>query len=434
MTETPPFVDRYAEVQPRLGGPGWLTDLRRTGLERYHSLGLPTARAEAWKYTSLSTPRKIAFVPAALAAAPSFDSLPGAGIALTGEACRFVMVNGRFVPSLSSLDDLPPEVEVLSVAEVLQNDPGSLEPFADHLYPDDSQPLANLNAAYLEDGVLVRIAAGAVLQRPLHIVSIQAAGATPLMCHPRLLIIAEAGCNAAVVESRLGFGGGPTLCNVVTDVLVGEEAALGHYVLQNGSDDNTLIGSTRVDVQAGGSYESFALHVGGALARNEVRVLLGGEGASCQINGAYAVTGTEHVDNTVLVDHAVPQTVSRQTFKGVLDGHGRGVFQGKILVRRHAQQTDGQQMHKALLLSRGAEVDCKPELEIYADDVKCGHGATAGELDEDAMFFLRARGLDPETARGLLIEAFLDDVIEQITHVTVREVFKGVVAGWLARR
>ncbi|MBF0129184.1 MAG: SufD family Fe-S cluster assembly protein, partial [Alphaproteobacteria bacterium] len=254
--DTLPFIDRHAEALARLGGPGWIADLRRTGLERYRALGLPTQRDEAWKYTNLSALKKIAFAPAFLAAAPSFDGLPVLGGSMAGESCRFVMVNGRFAPALSSLGDLPPGIGVSSLAAMMRDEPDALESFVARLYPAEGQPLANLNAAYLDDGVVIRIAAGASLGKPVHVVSLCGAGLAPLMCHPRLLVVAEAGSTAAVVESRLGFGGGSTLCNVVTDVVVEDEATLGHYVLQKGSDDNRILSSTRVDVRAGGLYES----------------------------------------------------------------------------------------------------------------------------------------------------------------------------------
>ncbi|MEO5374702.1 MAG: Fe-S cluster assembly protein SufD [Alphaproteobacteria bacterium] len=422
-----PFLDRQAETGQGAGGR--LAEVRRAGLARYGAVGLPTTRAEAWKYTTLNALRKIAFVPAALAASPPVvDALP-AGRVLAVAGCRIVLVNGRMTPALSDLASLPAGVTVETLDAALERDwvRAALERAPE-------EPLEALNAAYAGDGVVIAVAAGAEVTLPLHLVSVGAAGTEPVMAHPRVVVALGRGARLTLLESQVGFGGTPYFGNTVVDVSLAEGAALGHYVLQNGADDASLIGSTRVVVERRAVYEAMILTVGGALCRNDLRVTLAGEGAECRVGGAYAADGHRHVDNTLMIDHAVPDTVSRQVFKGVLDGHARGVFQGRILVRRDAQRTDGRQVHKALLLSRTAEVDCKPELEIYADDVKCAHGATAGELDEDAMFYLRARGLDPETARGLLIEAFLDDVIDGIGVEAVREAMADVVRDWLARR
>ena len=207
---------------------------------------------------------------------------------------------------------------------------------------------------------------------------------------------------------------------------------LRHYKLQNEHPAAYHIAASRVAAAAGSTYESFVLQLGGRLARNEIAVRFDGPGAECRLDGAYLLRGIQHADNTTLLDHAAPRCTSRELYKGVIDDQARGVFQGKILVRRDAQKTDGHQLNKTLLLSRAAEIDTKPELEIYADDVKCSHGATAGELDEDALFYLESRGIDPATAQAMLVEAFVAEPVERIAHPGARDAFAAMVAGWLA--
>jgi Fe-S cluster assembly protein SufD len=257
---------------------------------------------------------------------------------------------------------------------------------------------------------------------------------TPLAFHPRVLILAGRNSHATVVESHVGLGDRPYFSNLVSEVTLREGAVLGHYKLQNEQPGAFHLAATQVRLDSRSTYDGFVLSLGARLSRNEIRAHLGGGEIECRLNGAYAVAGDQHVDNTTFIDHAAPGSRSREVYKGVLDETARGVFQGKILVRPHAQKTDGHQLNRALLLSRGAEVDSKPELEIYADDVKCSHGAAIGEIDEDQLFYLRARGIDRMTARAILVEAFLGEVLDEIRLDAAREAYRGLLAGWLAAR
>jgi len=431
MSETTDLIPLVPDAPiPGADEPAWLADLRRAGLTVYRTQGLPTVRVEAWKYTGLDGLRKTPYVLDDGALAVSDQ---GARDALDlADALVVTLVNGRPV---DLPDVLPPGLRVDSLAHLLESDPAAL---ADHLgrVADVSEaPMGALNGALMADGLVVRVDPGVVLDRPLHVVSVTDAPDHARHAHPRHLVVLGDGAGLTLVESRVTApGSAPTLANTVTEIALGEGARLHHLSLAQGGADAVALGLTEVSVGGGATYEAFTLTLGGRLVRNEARVHLNGNGADAPLRGAYGVREGQHVDTTILVDHVVPDTTSEQTFKGVVDSGARGVFQGKTLVRRNAQRSDGGQLHKALLLARDAEVYTKPELEIYADDVKCGHGATAGELDHDQLFYLMARGIPEADARALLVEAFLDDVVEAVPEGTLRDAFLGAVRVWQAGR
>jgi len=428
----PPFDDRLDAVANSLPGSGrpWLDRLRADARAAYRDAGLPGPKVEAWKYTNLNRLRRTGFA-SETAPAKTVDSVP-VGSALSVTAHQAVLVNGRFRADLSSLPDAGAGVEVMGLADVLAREPGLLDGRLGRIAPPAGMPLVALNTALAADGLVIRFRKGTEAETPVHVVSIGAAGDAPVMFQPRLLVIGEEGSSGTVLESHIAAGDGVYFSNSVTEIALERRAALRHYKLQNEHPSAFHLATTKGSFAAGARYESFVLQVGGRIARNEIHVHLGGRRIECRLNGAYLLQGEQHADNTTVIDHAAPDGISRELYKGVLDGMARGVFQGKILVRREAQKTDGHQLNKALLLSRGAEIDSKPELEIYADDVKCGHGATAGEIDDEAVFYLRSRGIDEDTARGLLVDAFVGEAIEQIAHVASREAFQRVVDGWLA--
>lgn len=411
----------------------WLADLRSQGLGGFRSQGLPTRRTEAWKYTSVKDLTKTPFVPAPLAEDIRLDAVP-AGKALDIDAHRVVFVNGRYVPELSDLDALPKGMTAVSLASALESEPETVEPYLGRLVQLEGHPFAALNTGFLGDGLVVRIREGAMIERPLHIISIAVGNEQPVAFHPRLLVVAGKDSVATIVESHIGIPGQPTFSNGVVEIDVGPGAVLQHYKVQNEEPEAVHVATMQAVVRERATYENFSLSFGGRLARNELRISLDGEHGEVRANGAYAGTGKQHLDTTSFIDHAAPHCSSVQTYKGVLDGKARGVFQGRVNVQRIAQKTDGQQLHKALLLSRGAEIDAKPELTIYADDVKCSHGAAAGELDEQALFYLRARGIAAETARALLIEGFLSEVVDTVGNQAVRASMLDLVHGWLANR
>ena len=292
-------------------------------------------------------------------------------------------------------------------------------------------PMATLNTGLLSDGLYLKLDDGVALDKPLHLVSIGTAREEPVSFHPRHLIVAGAGSVATIVESHVGSGA--YFSNSVSEVSVGDGAVLNHYKLQNEGPEAYHLAANLVRIADRAVYDNFVLQVGGNLARNEIRSELG-ERVECRLNGAYLACGEQHIDNTTFIDHAAPNSSSREVYKGVLDENARGVFQGKILVRQDSQKTDGHQLNKTLLLSPGTEIDTKPELEIYADDVKCSHGATTGELEEELLFYLRARGIDPQTARGMLVAAYVGEALDEIQAEAPRAAFQAVVDDWLESR
>jgi len=415
----------FSDVALAPGAP-WIEALRRDALAGYREQGLPTPRSEAWKYTNLRRLARIAFEPSPVDDAP-LAQIPDGAANLDG-AYRAVFVNGRFDASLSMLDNLPKGVEIGGLAAA---DPDLLEPHLGRIADTSQHPLAALNTAYMDDGLYMRLADGVELDAPLHLVSIARASDSALRFHPRHLIVLGANAIATLVEIHIGTG--ETFANTVSEIDVGAGAMLNHYKLQNEGPDAFHIALCQVRLADRAHYDGFVLQTGARLARNEIRVHLGNR-VECRLNGAYLGRGDQHIDNTTFIDHAEPNSTSREVYKGVLDDTARGVFQGKILVRRDAQKTSGHQLNKTLLLSRGAEINSKPELEIYADDVKCGHGATTGELEEDALFYLQARGIAPDQARALLIAAFVGEAVSEIQAEGPRAAFQAVVDHWLGAR
>ena len=429
MTEVQTFVDQYGAEKAALPGAElpWLAGLRERGIERFAALGFPTRNVEAWRYTNVRPLQKVAFVPA--------EPAEGVQIAVDrGAAHRLSFVNGRFRPDLSNVGDLPAGVELTSLAAVLADDPESLKDHLGAAAEDDGESFLALNTALMADGYVLRIGRGVVVEDPIEMLFIGAASDKSVAYHLRNLIVAEEGSAAVVVEDHIGHGEGAYFSNGATEVFAGPGARLKHYKLQDEAGAAFHLHGAFVRLDRDSAYESFVLSLGARLSRNEIRTALNGSGAECFLNGAYVVAGDQHVDNTTFIDHATPHTDSREVYKGVLDDTSRAVFQGTIMVRPDAQKINGHQLNRALLLSDKAEIDAKPALEIYADDVKCSHGATAGELDDDALFYLRARGIPEPQARRILIEAFLDDVIDEITHPTVRDAFRDKVSAWLAAR
>ncbi len=426
---------RFEELKPSLPGAGigWLEALRGRAIERLTENGFPTRKIEAFKFTDLTRLNRTAFDPAL----PPTNGLAKEALAPylleDGPAHLLVFVDGRHRPELSDLGALPQGVSVASLAEVLAAAPHWLEAALAAPPPSDGEALLAFNTAFMRDGAVLRLAPGVRLETPLHLLFVTSPAGAERAMALRNLILAEEGSSATVLESYAGEGAGRYLTSAVTQVVVGEGAALRHAKLQDEGSDAIHLAATSAALATGSSYASFALSLGGRLARNDIAALLDGSGIDCDLSGAYLGRGRQHLDTTTWIDHAKPGSTSREHYMGVLDESAHGVFQGKITVRPDAQASDAHQLNKNLLLSDRAQVDTKPELEIHADDVKCSHGATAGELDADSLFYLRARGLDEELARRLLIEAFIADVVDHVEATAVREHLKRAVLGWLRR-
>ena len=424
-----PAPDAAAATLPGQGLP-WL-DALRAEARRLSEDGLPSTRMEAWKYTSLAPLATLDFLAPtaeAEAVAPA-DLAPGAFDGVEGPS--LVFVNGRLSARHSRLDTLPTGVRIVGLAQGLADDPASVERLIGDAAPLNGDPMAAFNAAFAADGCIVETEPGAAAEEPVMLRFVAAPGSSPLAYHPRVVVRVGAGSRLRLVECHEGPAGGDTWSNPLVDIQVGEGATLSHVKLQIEGDGAYHTALTKAELAGEGRYESHLLALGARLARHEIHVRFSGEGARCQLAGGYMARASQHVDNTTVIDHAVPHCESREVYKGVLDDTARGVFQGKIIVRQDAQKTDGHQLSRTLLLSRKAEIDTKPELEIYADDVKCSHGATAGEPEADQLFYLRSRGLDHRTALALIVEGFMGELFEEIGNERVQAALAARVADWI---
>ena len=422
-----PAPGSAAAVLPGDGLP-WLDAVRDEG-RRLSANGLPSTRTEAWKYTSLAPLAELNFPPAPGAEIPSADLAAGAFDVLEGPS--LVFVNGRLSSGHSRLDGLPGGLRVRGLAQGLADDPAGVEALIGSAESLNGDLMAAFNAAFAADGCIVETAPGAVIDEPIRLRFVAAPGSEPVAYHPRVVVRLGAGSRLTLIECHEGPVGVPTWSNPLVDIQVGEGARLSHVKLQIEGEGAYHTALAKVVLAGEARYESHLLALGARLARHEIHVRFDGEGANCQLRGGYMARGGQHVDNTTVIDHAVPHCESREVYKGVLDDTARGVFQGKIIVRQDAQKTDGHQLNRTLLLSRKAEIDTKPELEIYADDVKCSHGATAGEPEADQLFYLRSRGLDHRTALALIVEGFMGELLEEIGHEPARAVLSERVAAWI---
>jgi Fe-S cluster assembly protein SufD len=426
-----PFTDLVRSAIADGAPDGWLAVLRRDAAARYEAAGLPGRRDEYWRYTNLNALAGADWTLAGPVATERAAALVDTALAgLDGH--RVVLVNGAFQPDLCDLDSLPEGARVASLAELLAHEPQHVERWLGRIVAGEGQPLATLNTALIGDGMVLLVEPGVTIERPILLVSVGVAEGRPVTFQPRNLVVLGDGAAATLLEAHVGEAGEVGyFAKIVGEVALGEAARLGHYVLQDAASAALHLALTEVTLGAGAAYDGFVLQTGARLGRHESRATLEGGDIACTLAGIYLARDGQLLDNTTLVDHVAPACRSRQHFKGVLDGRSRGVFQGKIHVRRDAQQTDGHQLSRALLLSPRAEIDTRPELEIYADDVKCSHGATAGDLDEDTLFYLLSRGIARDTARRLLVGAFAAEVLDEIGDRAIRDWFSTRIDGWL---
>jgi Fe-S cluster assembly protein SufD len=423
--ETKPYIDAF-RARSRMDEPAWLTAKREAALANFADKGFPTRRQEAWRFTNLRPLERVAFLPADSGAAqPVLDDYR-----LSGTTHRLVFVNGRFAPAFSAIGTLPQGAWLASTARTLAERPDALAAAIEETDTAGAQPFASLNAALFADGVVLILEPGVQLEQPVEIVHWGDATA-PASWHQRNLTVLGEGSGARVVESFAGSGSYWT--NLVTSVHLGKGAVLQHAKLQDDAADALHFAVTRAHLDARARYDTFVLTIGARLARDDIQPKLAGEGADVAVNGAYLLRGEQEATTAIVVDHAAPGGTTRELWKGVVEERAHGVFLGTIAVRPDAQKTDAQQTNKNLLLSPRANVDTKPELEILADDVKCAHGATVGDLDESALFYLRARGIPAAEARRMLIEAFAIDALETVADRAMREYLAAHLRRWLSR-
>jgi Fe-S cluster assembly protein SufD len=415
------LLDGRAELRLAAAGVGWVKKLRDSAAASFAEHGLPSTRDEDWKYTNVKPIAKRQFRPAG-SSDEGVNAAAVAGCAIEGLSChRAVFVNGYFSPPLSDLSALPPGVVLDSLARTLAERPQDLSAALGRVMPAESHGFTSLNTAYLTDGAYLRVPEGVVVEHPIDLLFINTAIDPAPVVQPRNLIVMEPSSSASVLERYVGVGNGSYLTNAVTELSVRANASIEHYKLQEESVQAYHVGGLFINLERDARVTSHNVAVGGAIARTDLRAVLAAEGAHCEMNGLYLGNGRQHLDNHTQIDHARPRCTSDEYYKGVLDDRARAVFHGRIVVQQDAQQTDAQQQNRNLLLSPDAEIDTKPQLEIYADDVKCSHGATVGQLDSDSLFYLRSRAIDERTARLLLTYAFANDVIGRCALKPVRE-------------
>ena len=426
------LAEAFVAAKPTLPGDGRVSALREAAFRSFEAEGLPHRRIEEWKYTDLRAlmrdAKPIAGAPdaAAKARARSAGQLAG-----DIDARRIVFVDGMFVPELSDLANLSRGLTIRSMAEAMAAGDPQLAAHLGKVVSSEREGVIALNTALMRDGALVRVAKGATLERPIHLV-FAATGARPASVFTRSLVVIEPGARAMLVESHDAAAAHQV--NTALELVVGDGAHVDHIKITSGPSDLIHVSSLMAAIGARARFNDFAFNIGGGVVRNQLFVRFDGEGTLAGIRGASLLNGKQHVDTTVVADHKAGGCQSREMFAAVLDGESRGVFQGKIIVRPHAQQTDAKMMTRALLLSEEAEADNKPELEIFADDVQCGHGATTGALDQDLKFYLMARGIPELEAEALLVQAFVGEAIEGIEHAGLRDALMEQVVAWLKAR
>ncbi|HXN76312.1 MAG TPA: Fe-S cluster assembly protein SufD [Gemmatimonadaceae bacterium] len=414
-TRAPSSTEGYREdFEHQPAGPDWLQSLRKEGMARFQALGFPTTKNEDWHFTSVAPIAERTFRPATRGGASSVGikraDLERFNFGENGWH-TIVFVNGALSEDLSSKAGLGNGVRVSSLAGAIKTGPAGIERYLGKIAKFEQHTFTALNTAFINDGAFIELAVDAIVEQPIHLVFVSdGEGAS----HPRNLIVAGRHSRATVIESYVSLRDSGYFTNAVTEISVGEGAHVDHYKMQRESESAFHVGTVQIRQARDSQLHSFSFAVGGSLARTNIYTSLDGDAATCTLNGLYLTDGTQHIDNQTSIEHIAPNCPSHEVYKGVLDGRSHAVFNGKVYVHPEAQKTDGKQSNNNLLLSPGARVDTKPQLEIFADDVKCTHGATVGRLDEQAMFYLNSRGIGPETARVLLTYAFAADVLETI--------------------
>jgi Fe-S cluster assembly protein SufD len=415
------YLEKFSRFEREPSQPTWLLPMRKAGLARFSELGLPTIRHEDWRFTNTAAIAKLPF-------APAFE----AGNGVTAEqlnsfafahqsGSRLVFVNGHFAAKLSSIKNLPAGVKVGSLAVALASDAAFLEKHLGKYAASADNGFSALNQAFFLDGGFVHVPAGKIVEEPIQFIYVSTAKQSGMAIHPRNLVISESNSKVTILESYVSLGGSGYFTNAVTELFAGENAHLEFVKFQDEAADAFHMAAFHCEFGRASHVNVHSFALGAKLSRNNIRTKLAGEGLECVLNGLYITRNEQLADHHMIVEHAQPHCASHEYFNGILDDKSRGVFHGRILVQPIAQKTDAKQTNKNLLLSDDAGADTKPQLEIYADDVKCTHGATIGQLNDESIFYLRSRGIAPETARRMLIHAFAGEIIERIQHEPARE-------------
>jgi Fe-S cluster assembly protein SufD len=421
MSETDPHLEKFERFEKEASQPSWVLALRKAGIARFAELGFPTLQHEDWRFTNVAPITKLPFKPvfqagrdgltAETVARFTFGQLP---------ANRLVFAGGHFIAELSAVAPQPPGVIIKNLAAALTADSALVQKHLTHQAAEGTDPFCSLNTAFFQDGAFVYVPPGVAVEAPIHLLFVSTARESGATAHPHNLIIAGEASRATVLESYVGTTNTSVFTNAVTELVLGDGTAVEHCKFQDESLTAFHIAAIHARLGRGCNLISHSIATGARLSRNNIRTTLGGEGVECVLNGLYLTRNDQLADHHMIVEHTQPRCNSHEYYNGILDGRSKGVFHGRILVRPAAQKTDAKQTNKNLLLSEDATVDTKPQLEIYADDVKCTHGATVGQLNEDSIFYLRARGIGAQTARRMLIHAFAGEIIERVRHTPAR--------------
>ncbi|HEY2171139.1 MAG TPA: Fe-S cluster assembly protein SufD, partial [Candidatus Angelobacter sp.] len=413
------YLEEFDQLKGRLDSqPRWLQSLRQDAFARFAETGFPTTHDEDWRFTNVSP---VASTPFELAGSDTVTKEQLEPFGVLQFATHLVFVNGLFSQELSTLASMPKGVTVGSLAAQLKSDPAEVEAHLGRHLNTQRDAFAALNTSFIEDGIYVHVPRGVVVEIPIYVLYVTVPCVTPTMNHPRNLIVTEENSQITVIEDYVSLGEGITFSNTATELVAGDNANVSHYMIVREGVQAYNFSTLRIQQGRSANVATHSLLLSGALVRNNVHPVLAGEGSQCLINGLFMANGHQHMDNYMLVEHASPHCDSRQFYNGILNGQSHGVFHGRIIVHKDAQKTDAKQTNRNLLLSDDAQIDTKPQLEIYADDVKCTHGATIGQVDENALFYLRSRGLAEAAARHVLLLAFANECLDRMNSPQVRD-------------
>jgi len=417
------YVSKFKSFEDKLNGQSksFLHDIRKNALNDLAELSFPTNRNEEWKYTNVAPILKHNFIPAMISTVPKFrEEEIKLFLFKDFDYHLIVFVNGLFAEELSEIGNLPKGVVVDGLNRITKNNPDLISKYINKLSKIDNAFNA-LNTAYSYDGLVVIIPDGMILEKPIQVLYLNSSKDDLVLSIPRNLIVAGKNSQVSVITNYHGFGDKTYFSNIITEVYVGENAIVDLYKIQNENDESYHIEKVQAIQKKNSVFNHYNINFGGAIVRNDINTLHDDQNIETHYYGLYLAHGKQHVDNHTFVDHAKPNCMSNELYKGILDDNSRGVFNGKIIVRRDAQKTNAYQQNKTILLSKTATIDTKPQLEIFADDVKCSHGATVGHLDDTSEFYIRSRGVPQELAKSMLIRAFANDVIDTIKIVPLKE-------------
>ncbi len=413
--------------------PVWLREMRKAAIDRFAALGFPGPKDEKWRFTKI---RPLFGHDFRLAEGYERDALSARDIdqlCMEDAGCRrLAFVNGHFADNLSDIGALPAGVRIGSLRRFIETDPEPVQRYLARSAIAEKNPFVALNTAHIYDGTFLHIPKGVRVEKPIHLLYVTRSNGNPVVSHPRTLVIAEEDTRAAIVESYVGFESDTYFTNAVTEIVVGARSEIDHCKLQRESDSAYHVTTVHARIGREGRFKTDSVSLGGTLVRNDIHAVLEDEEIECTVNGLYLAKGHQHVDNHTVIEHAKPRCSSRELFKGILDGRAKAVFDGRIHVHPQAQKTDARQTTRCILLSDEAQINTNPQLEIYADDVKCTHGAAVGQIDGDAVFYLRSRGIDETTARQMLVFAFANEVLEGLRIDPVREHLTADLHQWLS--